>query len=94
LYLGGLATVLERYDAADEYLAQSAAMSARLGAKFFAARTDLMRGRMLAARGAAADAGPARELLTRARDAAVAHKYANVQKLAEDELDRLPAAQR
>jgi ATP/maltotriose-dependent transcriptional regulator MalT len=91
MYLGGLATVLGRYDAADEYLTQSAGMSARLGAKFFAARTDLLRGRMLVARGARADAAQARELLTRARDAAVRHKYGNVQRLAEEEVDRLPA---
>jgi hypothetical protein len=46
---------------------------------------------MLVARGARADAAQARELLTRARDAAVRHKYANVQRLAEEEVDRLPA---
>jgi ATP/maltotriose-dependent transcriptional regulator MalT len=88
LYLGGLATVLGRYDAAHAYLAQSAEMSAGLGAKFFAARTDLMRGRMLVTRGDAIDAAAARELLIRARDAAATHKYANVQRLAEVELAR------
>ena len=49
-YLGGLATVLGRYDEADAYFAQSAASSERLDAKFFAARTDLLWGRMLAER--------------------------------------------
>jgi hypothetical protein len=34
--LGGLATVLRRYDEADAYFEQSAAMSARMNAKFFA----------------------------------------------------------
>ena len=89
LYLGGLATVLGDYDAADAFLAQSAAMSERMGAKFFAARTDLMSGRMLAARGAPTDDERARVLLARARAAAVDHSYGNVRQLADAELARL-----
>src|SRR5438132_2440636 len=55
LYLGGLATVLGRYNEADIYFTQSAAMSDRMGAKFFAARTNLLWGEMLAERGAPGD---------------------------------------
>ncbi|MCU0270776.1 MAG: AAA family ATPase, partial [Acidimicrobiales bacterium] len=64
-YLGGLATVLGRFDEADTFLTRSAAACAQTGAVFFAARTDLQRGRMLAARGRPGDAGRARDLLTR-----------------------------
>jgi len=46
--LGGLATVLRRYDEADAYFARSAAISARMNAKFFVAITDLFWGNMLA----------------------------------------------
>ncbi|MGC9963689.1 MAG: AAA family ATPase, partial [Acidimicrobiales bacterium] len=49
-YLGGLATVLGRFDEADAYFAQSAAMCDRIGMKFYAARNDLWWGRMLAER--------------------------------------------
>jgi hypothetical protein len=42
--LGGLATVLSRYDEAEAYFAQSAATSARMDAKFFVAMTDLLLG--------------------------------------------------
>ena len=51
-YLGGLATVLGRYDEADAYFAQAAAFNDRAGAKFFAARTNLSWGKMLAERNA------------------------------------------
>ena len=67
LYLGGLASVLGRYDEAEEHLTQSAAMSERIGAWFFVARTDLLFGRMLASRGAPDDAERARRALSRAR---------------------------
>jgi hypothetical protein len=40
-YLGGLATVLGRYDEADTYFAHAAAFNDRASAKFFAARTNL-----------------------------------------------------
>ena len=80
--LGGLATVLGRYDEADAYFAQSAAFSDRVGAKFFAARTDLLWGRMLAERRAPGDTEKARELLTKAQSAAAAHGYGNVERRA------------
>ena len=64
--LGGLATVLGRYDEADAYFAQSAISSARAQAKFFSARTHLLWGKMLAERRGPGDVDKARELLTTA----------------------------
>ncbi len=88
-YLGGLATVLGRYEEADAYFAQSAEMSRRMGAKFFAARTDLLWGRMLAERGGPGDAERAHDLLVEARRAAVEHGYGNVERRAGEMLERL-----
>jgi class 3 adenylate cyclase len=79
-YLGGLATVLGRYDEADAYFCQAAAFSDRVGAKFFAANTDLLWGRMLAERSAPGEAEKARVLLTKAQTAAAAHGYGNVER--------------
>ena len=75
LYLGGLTTVLGHYDEADAFFSQSAALSDRMGAKFFTARTHLLWGRMLAERSAPGDTEKARELLTRSQNAASAHGY-------------------
>ena len=88
-YLGGLATVLGHYDEADAYFAQSAAMSDRMGAKFFAALTDLMWGKMFAERKAPGDSERAREVLTKSHIAAAAHGYANVQRRATAALQDL-----
>jgi hypothetical protein len=81
-YLGGLATVLGRYDEAEAYFAQSAAMGDRIGAKFFAARTDLSWGKMLIERQAPGDAVMAQDLLTKAQAAATANGYGNVERRA------------
>ena len=89
--LGGLATVLRRYDEADAYFAQSAAMSARMNAKFFAAVTDLFWGSMLAERKAEGDIEKARDLLTKAQAAAAAHGYGNVERRAAAALQLLDA---
>ena len=88
-YLGGLATVLGRYGEADTYFVLAAATSSSAGAKFFAARTDLSWGRMLAARNGPGDAEEARRLLTQAHTAAVAHGYATVQRRAAAALQTL-----
>jgi tetratricopeptide (TPR) repeat protein len=90
-YLGALATVLNRYDEAEAYLDQAAALSDRVGAKFFAARTDLWRGKMLAERDAAGDAERARDLLTKAHTVASANGYGNVERRAAVALERLYA---
>jgi class 3 adenylate cyclase len=90
-YLGGLATVLGRYDEAEAHFVESAAMSERVGGKFFAARTDLSWGRMLAERRLSGDAEKSRELLTKAQTAAVAYGYGKVERRAAAALKRLDA---
>jgi class 3 adenylate cyclase/tetratricopeptide (TPR) repeat protein len=87
--LGGLATVLGRFDEADAYFARAAAFNERADAAFFAAGTNLSWGTMLAERQAPGDAERARDLLTRAHTAAVAHGYANVERRSTEVLDRL-----
>jgi hypothetical protein len=74
-YLARLTALLGRYDKADAYFAQSAAMSHRMGAKFFAARTDLHWGRMLSERHGPGDIEKALDLLTKAHVAAADHGY-------------------
>jgi class 3 adenylate cyclase/tetratricopeptide (TPR) repeat protein len=88
-YLGGLATVLGRYDDADKYFAQSASMSDRMAAKFFLARTNLWWGKMLAERQGVGDTERARELLTEAHRAGAANGYGNVQRRAAEALQLL-----
>jgi len=88
-YLGGLATVLGRYDEADACFAQSAAMSARIGTKYYAALTDLRWGKMLAERKAPGDTEKARELLTRACTVAAANTYGTIERRATEALSHL-----
>jgi class 3 adenylate cyclase len=88
-YLGGLATVLGRFDQADAYFAHAAALNDQMGAEFFAARTSLSWGRMLAERGAPGDDGRARELLSGAQAAAAARGYGGVERRARDALRHL-----
>jgi tetratricopeptide (TPR) repeat protein len=90
-FLGGLATVLGRYDEADAYFANSAASSARAHAKFFAAQTDLLWGKMLAERGAPGDLEKARDLLTKAQTVAADNGYGNVERRAAEQLQLLDA---
>jgi tetratricopeptide (TPR) repeat protein len=90
-YLGGLATVLGRYQEADGYFTQAAAMNERIGAKFFAARTDLLWGKMLIERGAHDDAQKGQDLLARAHTAAVTNGYRTVERRATAALERLDA---
>lgn len=80
--LGGLATVLRRYDQADAYFEQSAAMSARMNAKFFGAITNLLWGNLLAERKADGDIEKARDLLAKAQGTAEAQGYGNVERRA------------
>ncbi len=88
-YLGGLATVLGRYDEADAYFAHAAAFNDRADAKFFAARTNLSWAKMLAERQAPGDNERARDLLTKAHTAAAAHGYANIERRAAEALQHL-----
>ena len=87
--LGGLATVLRRYEEADAYFAHSAVTSERVGAKYFCARTDLLWGKMLLERRGLDDIEKARTLITRAQTASEKHGYGNVQRRAAAALDVL-----
>jgi len=88
-YLGGCAAVLGRHAEADEWFAQAARMADAVGARFFRAQTDLLWGRLHAARGDEGDHDVARELLERARDAAVRGGYGAVESRANAALARL-----
>ena len=88
-YLGGLATVLGRYDDAEAYFAQSSAFCARVGAKFFAARTDLSLGKLLAKRRTPGDARKARALFTSAYGMAVDLGYGGVARHAAEAIGTL-----
>ncbi len=88
-FLGGLATVLGRYDEADAYFALSAEFSGRAAAKFFAARTDFSWGRMYAERGAPGDIEKARDLLTKAQSAAEINGFGTVERRAAATLQEL-----
>jgi class 3 adenylate cyclase/tetratricopeptide (TPR) repeat protein len=81
-YLGGLATSLGRYEEADAYFARAIAASDRTNAKFFAARTNLMWGVMLARRRSPGDLARAKALLEAASDLAATNHYANVERRA------------
>jgi len=88
-YLGGLATVLGRFDQADAYFAHAASLNHQMRAEFFAARTNLSWGRMLTERRAPGDTERARELLTGAQAAAAARGYGGVERRARVALQRL-----
>jgi len=79
-FLGGLATVLGRYDEADSYFARATAFNRRMQARFFTAQTDLLWGRMLTQRGAPGDSQQARALLTDAHASAQAHGYGSIER--------------
>jgi tetratricopeptide (TPR) repeat protein len=77
-YLGGLASVLGRLDEADTLFARANAFNTRANAKFFAARTNLQWGVLLAKRRTPGDNQRARALLDDAHGAAIAHGYTKV----------------
>jgi class 3 adenylate cyclase len=81
-FAGGLAALLGRYDEADDYLARAADFNARVGAAFFAARTDLLRGETYVQRRRPGDEARARVLLEKARVAASAGGYGGVERRA------------
>jgi DNA-binding SARP family transcriptional activator/tetratricopeptide (TPR) repeat protein len=88
-YVGGLAAVLGRFGEADAYFSQSASMCDRAHARFFAARTDVEWGKMLAERKALGDVDRARALLTQAHATASANGYGNVRQRASAILQSL-----
>jgi tetratricopeptide (TPR) repeat protein len=88
-YLGGLATVVGRYDEAESYFEQAAELNARGEMRFAEAETNLYWGRMLRARNGPDDTDRARTLLEQARESAAARGYAMVERRASAELSKL-----
>ena len=89
LVLGALATVLGRFEDAARHLDEAVEFTERTGAWFFAARTALQYGTLLAARRAAGDADRARDHLRHARSLAATRGYAGVERRAAAALDAL-----
>ena len=82
LCLGSLATVLARHEEADAFFSHSAELCERMGTKFYAARTDLLWGTMLADRQSPGDRVRAKDLLTKAHGVATVHGYGTVERRA------------
>jgi DNA-binding SARP family transcriptional activator len=88
-YLGGLATVLGRFEEADGYFAASATFCERVGAKCFGARTELNWARMLLERAGPGDCEHARMLLHKAHAISVQNGYGTTVRRAALALERL-----
>ena len=88
-YLGGLATVVDRFNDAESYLVQAAELNTRGEMKFAEAYTNMLWGRMLRTRNGPGDADRARERLGQARETAAARRYAMVERQANAELSKL-----
>ncbi len=87
--LGGLATVLGRYDEAEAHFAEAAELTSRGAMRFYAAANQLAWGRMLAERGGQADHRRGRSLLEQARSVAGECGYALVEHRAGEALASL-----
>lgn len=83
-HLGGLAAILGRYVEAEKYLSQAAVSNERAGAKFFAARTNLVWGLMLSERNGPGDIEQARTRLAAAHTVAESQGYANLARRAAE----------
>jgi hypothetical protein len=88
--LGGLATLLGRFEEADTYLAMAGTSSAQAGAVFFSAWNDLCWGRMHLARNGRDDGARAHSLLTHAHETAAAMGYGNIERRAQAALTTRP----
>jgi len=88
LALGGLASVLGRYEDAEASFAEATELNTRGQMTYFAAYTELWWGQMLAARGASGDLDRARSHLEGARDLAATHGYTGVERRAAGELSK------
>jgi hypothetical protein len=88
-FLGGFATVVDRFEEAESYFLQAAELNTRGEMKFAEAYTNLLWGRMLRARNGPGHADRARELLEKARKSAAARGYAFVERQANVELSKL-----
>ncbi len=89
LYLGGLATLLERYDEAHDHLARSASSCQGAGAPYYQARTDQLLGQMYLARREPGDLDRARQHLAAAQAMAAARGYGGVERDALEQLEAL-----
>jgi len=89
LSLGGLASVLGRYDQADAHFTEAAELTTRGRMKFFAARTELDWARMLVLRGRMGDLDGARAHLAQALEAAASRGYGGIEHMAKAELAKL-----
>jgi ATP/maltotriose-dependent transcriptional regulator MalT len=85
-FLGGLSTVLGRYDDAEGYFVQSAKFNNRIQASFFTALTNLSWGKMLQARGLRGDVERAQDLLAHALASAASNGYRRVERQAAEAL--------
>jgi len=88
-YVAGLAAVLGRHAEAESRYAECAAFCERVGAVFFAARTDLEWGRMLVGRGGTDGVAKGRVLLEQALASATANGYGTVERRAAAALAEL-----
>jgi len=88
-FLGGLATVLERVDAAEVHLARSAELCDRMTARYFGARTDLARAELRLRR--PDPDGDAQLTLERVLETAHEAGYGTITRRARAALDRRPA---
>jgi class 3 adenylate cyclase/tetratricopeptide (TPR) repeat protein len=82
LSLGGLASILGRYDEAKAHFTEATELTTRGKMKFFAARTHLDWGRMLALRSRPGDLDGARAHLEQALGAAVSLGYSGIEQKA------------
>jgi tetratricopeptide (TPR) repeat protein len=88
-YLGRLATVLGRYEQADQHFTGAAAFAVRAGAVYLAAQIDLAWGEMFLQRREAGDEQAARGRLDAARAAATAGGYADIERRATEAIRRV-----
>lgn len=87
--LGGLATVLGRYDEAEAHFAEAAELTLRASMRFYAAANQLSWGRMLVERGGQTNLERGRSLLEKELTLAAGHGYSMI----EHRADRALSAQ-
>ena len=85
-YLGGLATVLGRYDDAEAFFREAMDVNTRGRMKYSMVRTEIAWGRMMCARNGPGDRDRARVLFEQAAAAAATHGYAGEERQAATEL--------
>jgi class 3 adenylate cyclase/tetratricopeptide (TPR) repeat protein len=86
MFVGGLATVLGRYEEAETYFEEADELNRRGEMRFAEANTKMLWGRMLRQRGEPGDAERSRELLEQSGESAASRGYAMVERRANAEL--------